>query len=169
MKKVLLAIDGISPNHKVFHFAIQFCKRIKAELNVFQIINPRNFSEYLKKIRYSAENAGGYFSRTMVAATFAEAGDHETAKEIMSAAQKNYNRLLSETDIFLPQVSTNVGVYTHPYSTHLGNHTVTTRLAVENVHVIRYGIQGCQVVFNYQDGFSFLRQFTDNLHGIQDS
>ena len=98
MKKVLLAIDGITPNHKVFHFAIQFCKRIKAELNVFQIINPRNFSEYLKKIRYSAENAGGYFSRTMVAATFAEAGDHETAKEIMSAAQKNYNRLLSETD-----------------------------------------------------------------------
>ncbi|MBW1694569.1 MAG: universal stress protein [Deltaproteobacteria bacterium] len=98
MKKVLLAIDGITPDQKVFQYAIQFCKRIKAELNVFQIINPRNLSEYLKKVKKGAKSAGGYFSSTMVAATFAEAGEHETAQEIMSAAKENYNRLLSETD-----------------------------------------------------------------------
>ncbi|MBW1753639.1 MAG: universal stress protein [Deltaproteobacteria bacterium] len=98
MKKVLLAIDGITPDQKVFQYAIQFCKRIKAELNVFQIINPRNLSEYLKNVRKGAKSAGGYFSSTMVAATFAEAGEHETAHEIMSAAKENYNRLLSETD-----------------------------------------------------------------------
>ena len=98
MKKVLLAIDGITPDRKVFHYAIQLCKRIKAELNVFQIINPRNYGEYLKKIRKGAGNARSYFESSMVAATFAEAGEHETAGEIMSAALKNYNRLLPELE-----------------------------------------------------------------------
>ena len=32
MQKVLLAIDGIHPDHKVFDYAVQLCKRIKAEL-----------------------------------------------------------------------------------------------------------------------------------------
>ena len=98
MKKVLLAIDGITPDQKVFHYAIQLCKRIKAELNVFQIINPRNYSEYLKKIRKGADNTRSYFESSMVAATFDEAGEHGTAGEIMSAALKNYNRLLPESE-----------------------------------------------------------------------
>ena len=98
MKKVLLAIDGIVPDQKVFQYAIQLCKRIKAELNVFQIINPQNFSEYLKKVRKSAGTARSYFASVMMAATFAEAGEHETAKEIMAAALKNYNRLLPESE-----------------------------------------------------------------------
>lgn len=98
MKKVLLAIDGITPDHKVFHYAIQLCKRIKAELNVFQIINPRNYGEYLKKVRKSANHARRYFASTMVAATFAEAGEHETAQEIMSEALQNYQQLLPESE-----------------------------------------------------------------------
>ena len=98
MKKVLLAIDGITPDQKVFHYAIQLCKRIKAELNVFQVINPRNYGEYLKKIRKGANNARSYFESSMVAATFAEAGEHGAAEEIMSAALKNYNRLLPESE-----------------------------------------------------------------------
>ncbi len=97
MKKVLLAIDGITPDQKVFDYALQLCKRIKAELNVFHIINPRNYSEYLKLVRKGTDNARSYFSSAMVAATFAEAGEHETAKEIMSAAQKSYDRLLPES------------------------------------------------------------------------
>jgi len=98
MKKVLLAIDGITPDQKVFHYAIQLCKRIKAELNVFQIINPRNYGEYLKKVRKGANHARGYIESSMVAATFAEAGEHETAKEIMSVALRNINLLLPESE-----------------------------------------------------------------------
>lgn len=98
MQKVLLAIDGISPDHKIFDYAVQLCKRIKAELSVFQVINPRRYNEYLKTIRKSAGFARKYFENTMVAATFAEAGEHETAKEIMSAALENINRLLPESE-----------------------------------------------------------------------
>jgi len=98
MKKVLLVIDGITPDKKVFRYAIQLCKRIKAELNVFQIINPRNYGEYLKKVRKGAGHARGYIESSMVAATFAEAGEHETAKEIMSVALRNINLLLPESE-----------------------------------------------------------------------
>jgi hypothetical protein len=98
MKKVLLAIDGIVPDQQVFKYAIQLCKRIKAELSVFQIINPLKYSEYLKKVRQSAGNARSYFASAMMAVTFAEAGEHETVAEIMSAALKNYNRLLPESE-----------------------------------------------------------------------
>jgi nucleotide-binding universal stress UspA family protein len=98
MQKVLLAIDGIHPDHKVFDYAVQLCKRIKAELSVFQVVNPRKYSEYLTSIRKKAGFARKYFEGAMVAATFAEAGEHETAKEIMSTALENINRLLPESE-----------------------------------------------------------------------
>ena len=98
MQKVLLAIDGIHPDRKVFDYAVQLCKRIKAELSVFQVVNPRNYSEYLKTIRKRAGFARKYIEGAMVAATFAEAGEHETAREIMAAALENINRLLPESE-----------------------------------------------------------------------
>jgi nucleotide-binding universal stress UspA family protein len=98
MKKILLAVDGISPDHKSFRYAVELCKRMKAELNVFQIIDPRNYREYLKKMRKGTGYARGYFESSMVAATFAEAGEHGTAAEIMSEALKNIKRLLPESE-----------------------------------------------------------------------
>ena len=98
MKKVLLAVDGISPDQKAFRYAVELCKRLKAELNVFQIIDPGNYSEYLKKMRKGTGHARRYLESSMVAATFAEAGEHATAAEIMSEALKNSKRLLPESE-----------------------------------------------------------------------
>ena len=98
MKKVLLAIDGINPDRNVFSYAVELCKRIKAELNVFQIIRPGNYSKYIKKIRQQADLARTYIEGSMVAATFAEAGEHETAIDIMAEASENINRLLPESE-----------------------------------------------------------------------
>lgn len=98
MKKVLLAIDGIDPDQKAFHYAIQLCQRIKAELNVFQVISPRYYNKYLKRVREGAGHAKSYFASTMMAATFAEAGEHETAEAIMAVAQENFKRLLPESE-----------------------------------------------------------------------
>ncbi len=98
MQKVLLAIDGINPDRRVFDYAVQLCKRIKAELSVFQIINPRRYREYLKTVRKRADNTRKYIEGAMVAATFAETGEHETAREIMSKALENTNRLLPESE-----------------------------------------------------------------------
>jgi nucleotide-binding universal stress UspA family protein len=98
MEKVLLAIDGMSPDRKVFCHAVQLCKRIKAELNVLQVIRPGNYSEYLKKVKGRTNQARRYIEGSLLAATFAEAGEHETAKEILAEASKNINQLLPESE-----------------------------------------------------------------------
>lgn len=97
MKKVLLAIDGITPDQKVFGYAVELCKRIKAELSVFQIIWPKNWSKYLKEMRKKADQTRMYVQNSMVAVTFAEAGEHETARDIMAEASKQMDRLMSES------------------------------------------------------------------------
>lgn len=97
MKKVLLAIDGITPDRKTFRYAVELCKRIKAELKVFQIIQPQNYGKYLKEMRQKTDHARMYIQGSMVAAAFAEAGEHESAKEIMAEASEQIKRLLSES------------------------------------------------------------------------
>jgi nucleotide-binding universal stress UspA family protein len=97
MKKVLLAIDGITPDSKIFHYAVDLCRRMKAELKVFQIIRPENYKKYLKEMRQKADSARMYFQGSMVAAAFAEAGEYESAKEIMAEASEQIKRLLSES------------------------------------------------------------------------
>jgi len=94
---VLLAIDGITPDSKIFHYAVELCKRMKAELKVFQIIRPQNYSKYLKEIRQKTGYAGMYIQSSMAAVAFAEAGEHESAKEIMAEASEQMKRLLSES------------------------------------------------------------------------
>lgn len=97
MKKVLLAIDGITPDRKTFRYAVELCKRIKAELKVFQIIRPQNYSKYLKEMRQKTDYARMYIQGSMMAAAFAEAGEHQSAKEIMAQASEQIKRLLSES------------------------------------------------------------------------
>ena len=97
MKKVLLAIDGITPDSKIFHYAVELCKRMKAELKVFQIIRPQDYSKYLKEMRQKTDSVRMYFQGSMVAAAFAEAGEYESAKEIMAETSEQIRRLLSES------------------------------------------------------------------------
>ncbi|UCD89799.1 MAG: universal stress protein [Desulfobacterales bacterium] len=97
MEKVLLAIDGATPDQKVFRYAIALCKQIRAELSIFQIIRPQYYREYIKKIRKKALLARTYIESSMVAATFAEAGEHETALDIVAEASKQIEHLLSES------------------------------------------------------------------------
>jgi nucleotide-binding universal stress UspA family protein len=98
MKQVLLTIDGVTPDLKAFHYAVALCKQIRAELSIFQIIRPRYYRKYLEKIRKNTFLARTFIKSSMVAATFAEAGEHETALEIMDEASKEIKRLLSESE-----------------------------------------------------------------------
>jgi nucleotide-binding universal stress UspA family protein len=98
MKKVLLAIDGMTPDRKAFRYAVALCKRIRAELSIFQIIRPQYYREYKKKIRKKGLFARKFFEGSMAAATFAEAGEHETALDIMAEVSKEIRRLLQESE-----------------------------------------------------------------------
>jgi hypothetical protein len=92
MKKVLLAIDGVKPNRQVFDYAVSLSKRIRAELSIFQIIKPQ-YNEYKEKIRKKGLLARTFIEGSMMAATFAEAGEHETALDMMAEASKEIKRL----------------------------------------------------------------------------
>lgn len=98
MQKVLLAINGINPSHKVFRYAVELCQRLKAELCVLQVIEPTRFGGYLKGIREKARRARHYIEDSMTAITFAEAGEPEVAKDIMKQARENMKALLPETE-----------------------------------------------------------------------
>ena len=98
MKQVLLTIDGMTPDQKAFQYAVALCKRIKAELSIFQIIRPQYYRKYMEKIRKNTFLARTFIKSSMVAATFAEAGEHETALEIMDEASKEMKRLMSESE-----------------------------------------------------------------------
>jgi len=98
MKQVLLTIDGMTPDQKAFHYAVALCMRIKAELSIFQVIRPRYYRKSMEKIRKKAFFAKKFMEGSMVAATFAEAGEHETALDIMAEASKEIKRLMSESE-----------------------------------------------------------------------
>jgi nucleotide-binding universal stress UspA family protein len=98
MEKVLLAIDGITPDRKAFRYAVALCERIRAELSIFQIIRPQYYREYKKKIRKKGLLARTFVEGSMVAATFAEAGEHETALDMMAETSKKIRDLLQESE-----------------------------------------------------------------------
>jgi nucleotide-binding universal stress UspA family protein len=98
MEKVLLAIDGMTPDRKAFRYAVSLCKRIRAELSIFQIIRPQYYREYKKKIRKKGLLARKFVEGFMVAATFAEANEHEIALDMMAEVSKEIRRLLQESE-----------------------------------------------------------------------
>ncbi len=95
MEKVLLAINGETPDRKVFRYAVQLCQRIRAELNVLQIINPRAYKEYISKVCTGASQVKKCIEDSMIAVTFAEAGEFETAK---NAADRALKQLFPESE-----------------------------------------------------------------------
>jgi predicted DNA-binding transcriptional regulator len=98
MKKVLLAIDGVTPDRKAFCYAVELCKRIRADLSIFQIIRPHHYREFKKIFRKKGLLAREFVEGFMVAATFAEAGEHETALDIMAEVSKEIRHLLQESE-----------------------------------------------------------------------
>jgi len=98
MQKVLLAVDGIKPTDKAFRYAVELCQRLRAELRILQVIRPNHYGQYLKRVQRSVRSAKRFAEESMVAIAFAEAGEHDTAKEIMAQARKNMNILMPESE-----------------------------------------------------------------------
>jgi hypothetical protein len=97
VEKVLLA-SGISPRLKAFQYASEFCAYIKADLNILQVIKMANPKDGLRMFRNKAGLWRRRIEDSMIAATFAEAGEHEMASEIISRARKNLEPMLDKVD-----------------------------------------------------------------------
>jgi len=97
MRKILLAINGIQPNRRVFSYAVKLCKQLEAELLVLQVVDTGGHGGRLGVIGRKARWAMKILEDSMSAAAFAEAGEHETAHAMMVEARKKINDLLPET------------------------------------------------------------------------
>ncbi|RLC24040.1 MAG: hypothetical protein DRH56_06980 [Deltaproteobacteria bacterium] len=99
MEKVLLAVDSITPSRRIFRYAVELCRRIRAELEILQVIRQGNRGSHaIKKGRTRVRKARRYFEGSMMAAAFAEAGEHRTARDVMAEAMKNMEELLPESE-----------------------------------------------------------------------
>jgi nucleotide-binding universal stress UspA family protein len=98
MEKILLAIDGSEPDSKIIRFAISLCKRMRTGLDVLQIIGLRRCKKHLKKVTQGARHASSVFENAMVAATFAEAGQHDIAKQLKMQACENLESLITQSE-----------------------------------------------------------------------
>ena len=98
MKKVLLAIDGLTPDQKAFQYAVGLCQRIRVELNIFQVIRPAIFKKYRDGLRKKGLMVRRLFEETMVAATYAEADEHATARDMLVRASQESRHLLQASE-----------------------------------------------------------------------
>ena len=98
MQKILLAIDGMFPNKQMVDYAVDLCRRIRAELSILHIIDTAGCGDHLKKFQQQVQQARDRFENSMMAATFAETGDQDTAKALMDRASTNFSRLISKEE-----------------------------------------------------------------------
>ena len=98
MKKILLAIEGGAPDSRTFNYAVSLCKRMRAGLEILQILSPHTYRSYLKKIKQGARHAKSVFEDAMVAVTFAEAGQHDIVEQMKLQACEKLDRLIPEQE-----------------------------------------------------------------------
>lgn len=98
MKKILLAISGISPRLSAFHYTTELCTRMKADLSILQIVKSRVSKNNLRRLRDKADLLRRHLEDTMAAAAFAEAGEVEAAQDILDQAKQNLDPLLTEAE-----------------------------------------------------------------------
>jgi hypothetical protein len=98
MEKILLAIDGIAPDSRIFNYTVALCRRMCAGLDVLQILGPRRCRKYLQKAIQSALNVRSVFEDAMVAVTFSEAGQHDIAEQLKLKAFENIDRLIPKSE-----------------------------------------------------------------------
>ena len=94
MKKILLAIEGVDPDRSTFDYAVSLCKRMRARLEILQILSPRTYKNYLQKVKKGARHAKNLIEDAMVAVTFAEAGQHDIVEQMKIQACKNIDHLM---------------------------------------------------------------------------
>ena len=98
MEKILLAIEGVTPDRGTFNYAVSLCKRMRTGLDILHILSPSSYSKYLEKVKKGARHAKSVFEDAMVAVTFAEAGQYDIFEQMKKQVCDNLDRLIPEPE-----------------------------------------------------------------------
>jgi hypothetical protein len=95
MKTVLYAVDHMIPDQEALSYTLNLCRRMLARLDVLHIIpSPTRAGEHLKRLKSGMLTARDAFEKTMVTATFAEAGVADPETALKKEAYQRFSRML---------------------------------------------------------------------------
>ena len=93
MKYVLYASDSLRPRQKIFEHTVNLCVQMTSYLHILQLINPNKFRQLLTSARAKLEMAHRMFETSMSAATYAQAGSSELARQCLQEGEKGLDDL----------------------------------------------------------------------------
>ena len=97
MKTVLYAVDRMIPDQDALSYTLNLCRRMLARLDVLHIVpSPDGSGSRLKSLRSGMLMARDAFEKTMVTATFAEAGVPDPETALKTAAFRQFRQMLPE-------------------------------------------------------------------------
>ena len=89
MKKVLLAINGITPHRSPFFYALQYCRVMVIGLSILQVIDPTRYVDLGKHLKSKARLANRYLEDMMASAALAEAGNHDLVRNFLQQGRES--------------------------------------------------------------------------------
>lgn len=98
MGTVLLAVNGSNPSPDALEYALDLGRRLKADLRILQIVQSREIHILLRRIKDGACKARNFFENNMIAVTFAEEGDFDSARLFVEKAEQNLQDILPPHD-----------------------------------------------------------------------
>ena len=97
MKQILLVINGESATNSSFQYAVDLCKKIKAELSILQFVNKKSVERCITETSKGIKAVGKRLENTFAAAAFMEEGDNDTANQILSSPTPSVMELLPKS------------------------------------------------------------------------
>lgn len=95
MKTILYAVDHMKPDQEALSYTLNLCRRMLARLDVLHILpSPTRTAGRLTRLKSGILTARDAFEKTMVAATFAEAGVPDPDAALKREAYKGFRRML---------------------------------------------------------------------------
>ena len=93
MKHVLFITDTLRPRREVFEHTVHMCAEMTSRLQVLQVINPKRCRQLLSSTQTRLERMQNMMEAHMCAATYAQAGAFDLARECLRHGQEGLAEL----------------------------------------------------------------------------
>lgn len=96
MKKVLLAINGDTPTQTIFRYAVDLCRRMKADLDIIQFIKEKKIPGCISSTRKKMESLNRIMEDSFAGIAFAEENFRDEGIEIATGISPPLKHLIEQ-------------------------------------------------------------------------
>ncbi len=101
MKKILLGIIGNQPRESTVRYALGLARRIRANVDILQVLQP-SVQKRWQSLRRGMRAGADLFEKTMISASYAEAGDYQTVERLEALLAKSAEELVKTGQLDAP-------------------------------------------------------------------